>query len=90
MMKIYADRAMRAAPGPLPGDRHQTGTVVNWLRGKGYGFIAPDGGAGDIFCHVRNVTGKMDLTPGERVRFEVGTNPKNGKTEAKDVTLLDG
>lgn len=49
------------------------GTVKRWLAGKGYGFIAPEDGDGDVFVHISDIVGGRSLTEGERVEFEVRT-----------------
>ena len=65
-----------------------TGTVKMFDAGKGFGFIRRDTG-GDIFVHVRNCAGNIEaLETGQRVRFEEGTDGRNGKPEANAVTLI--
>jgi cold shock CspA family protein len=84
MSATYADRMMTAG-----ADRVLRGTIKQWTD-NGYGFIkAADGGA-DIFCHIREVLGEHhELHVGDQVTFELGTNPRNGRTEAKRVQLIE-
>ena len=58
------------------------GTVKFWKPESGYGFIAQDGGdaAPDVFVHASEV---------QRVRFNVASNPKNGRDHATDLELLE-
>lgn len=57
----------------------QTG-VVKWFNDqKGFGFIASDGGGGDVFVHYSAITGQgghKTLTQGQRVEFTVEQGPK--------------
>jgi cold shock protein len=79
----YEDRMMSAG-----ADRTLSGTVKRW-NDNGYGFIKPDSGA-DVFVHIREVLGGRDeLYAGDRVSYELGTNPRNGRTEAKRVTVIE-
>ncbi|MFO7253537.1 MAG: cold-shock protein [Actinomycetes bacterium] len=48
--------------------------TVKWFNSeKGYGFIAPDGGAPDVFVHFSEIIGNgyRSLEDGQRVEFEV-------------------
>ncbi|MGQ3276485.1 MAG: cold-shock protein, partial [Shinella sp.] len=48
--------------------------TVKWFNGtKGYGFIAPDDGASDIFVHISAVerAGLRSLAEGQKVNYEV-------------------
>jgi CspA family cold shock protein len=57
------------------------GKVIWFNNPRGYGFIKPDDGSGDMFVHFSNIVaepGKFKtLTAGQAVSFVVGTN-KNG------------
>ncbi len=55
---------------------------------RGFGFIRRQNGE-DVFVHVSQ-TGQLILEKGERVEFEVGENPRTGKLEAKNVSIIDG
>jgi CspA family cold shock protein len=53
--------------------------TVKWFNSeKGYGFIAPDGGAPDVFVHFSEIVGNgyRSLEDGQRVEFEVTQGQK--------------
>jgi cold shock protein len=53
--------------------------TVKWFNGdKGFGFIAPDGGAQDVFVHFSAIdgTGFRTLEENQRVEFEVEQGTK--------------
>ncbi|MCP5285367.1 MAG: cold shock domain-containing protein [Burkholderiaceae bacterium] len=54
------------------------GTVKWFNDAKGFGFIEPDGGGGDVFAHFSAVQmdGFRTLKQGSRVIFEVVQGPK--------------
>ena len=62
-----------------------TGTVKWFNLQKGFGFIAPDDGGNDAFVHVSAVerAGMGDLREGQKVGFELVSDPKNGKMSAE-------
>ena len=49
-----------------------TGTVKFFNATKGFGFIAPDGGAKDVFVHISAVerAGMHSLSEGQKVTFD--------------------
>jgi CspA family cold shock protein len=64
-----------------------TGTIKWFDAGKGYGFIARDGGA-DVFVHQSAIQaeGYRTLAEGQRVEFEVEQGAKGAK--ANNVVAL--
>lgn len=54
------------------------GTVKWFNDAKGFGFIEPDGGGGDVFAHFSAVQmeGFRTLKQGSRVSYELVQGPK--------------
>ncbi|MCK0515658.1 cold-shock protein [Williamsia sp. DF01-3] len=53
--------------------------TVKWFNGeKGFGFIAPDGEADDVFVHYSEIQGNgyRTLNEDQRVEFEIGQGAK--------------
>ena len=63
-VRVTGDRAADAPLGVL-------GTVSWYEPGKGYGFITPDGGRGEIFVHSSAIVGGGVISDGQRVAFLV-------------------
>ena len=65
------------------------GTVAWYDEDKGFGFINPDSGAGDVFVHARALAeGLTWLAEGDRVAYEVASGDKG--PQARDVHLVRG
>nr|WP_322788495.1 cold shock domain-containing protein [Allokutzneria albata] len=63
------------------------GTVAWYDEDKGFGFINPDSGAGDVFVHARALAeGLTWLAEGDRVAYEVASGDKG--PQARDVHLV--
>ena len=66
-----------------------TGVVKFYNADRGFGFITRDDGMKEMFVHISNCAEHIEeLSEGQRVQFEEGISPKNGKLEAKRVVLL--
>jgi CspA family cold shock protein len=66
-----------------------TGTVKWFNPTKGYGFIAPDDGAKDVFVHISAVTrsGLGSLHEGQRISFELERG-QQGKVAAVNLKAV--
>lgn len=55
-----------------------TGQVKWFNNAKGFGFILPDGGGGDLFAHYSAITmeGYKTLKAGQAVSFDIIEGPK--------------
>jgi len=64
-----------------PGSK--TGQVLKWDEERGFGFIKPDDGDEDLFCHRSSLQGgATSLSKGEKVRFDSEYDEKKGKSRA--------
>jgi len=54
------------------------GTVKWFNADKGYGFIAPDDGSGDVFVHFSAIeaSGYRSLEENQKVEYQVTQGPK--------------
>ncbi len=72
-------------------DAMTIGTVKWFNTEKGYGFIAPDDGSGDVFVHVTALqdSGLAYLSEGERLSFDIGLNTRTNKNKAINLRPMD-
>ncbi|MCC2112929.1 MAG: cold-shock protein [Hyphomicrobiales bacterium] len=66
--------------------------TVKWFNGqKGYGFIQPDDGSRDVFVHITAVerAGLYELREGQKISYELTTDPRSGKSSASDLKAMD-
>ena len=80
------------APPPRPARLQQlTATSPRFNTVKGYGFITPDNGGGDVFVHQTQIyaRGFRSLAEGENVEFEIEMD-QNGRERAVSVTGPEG
>ncbi len=67
-----------------------TGTVKWFNRGRGYGFISPDGDEQDMFVHISAVerAGLVTLYEGQHVTYEV-TRDRRGRPSAVNLSVAE-
>ncbi|MFL9828682.1 cold-shock protein [Rhodoplanes sp. SY1] len=67
------------------------GTVKWFDSQKGYGFITVDGAETETFVHSDAIERACltGLREGQKVTFEIVTDPETGKTWAERLTALD-
>jgi len=66
-----------------------TGTVKWFNDTKGFGFIKPDDGGGDVFVHISAVekSGLRTLKEEQAIEYELHTDERRGKTSAVDLKV---
>ena len=64
------------------------GVVVGFKDDRGFGFIRPDGGGGDVFVHAGDIANADKLNQGQRVSFEIIMDEKRGKSRADRVRVI--
>ena len=67
-----------------------TGTVKWFNTVKGYGFIQPDNGGKDVFLHISALeqAGISAPSEGQKISFELQTDPRSGRTSAGNVKAV--
>ena len=65
-----------------------TGTVIKFDAGRGYGFIAPNGGGRDTFVHFTGIIadGFRTLNEGEVVSYDL--EPSDKGPRAVNVSVI--
>lgn len=78
------------ARGPAPAAGPGTGTVKWFNPTKGFGFIQPDVGSGDVFVHISAVerAGLRGLDEGQKVGYEIENDKRTGKASAENLRVL--
>lgn len=66
-----------------------TGRVKMFKEDRGFGFLKPDDGGPDVFFHVSSLREGDSIVAGVAVKFELGADPKSGRTKATSVDLVE-
>lgn len=73
----------------------ESGAIARWNIKKGFGFIQPEGGGDDLFCHISEVKhGKTNHGvgavphPGDKVKFTRKLDEDRGQIQASQVLLF--
>ena len=87
-----ASAELRAPPpiafGPEAGDGLETGVVVRWNEEKGFGFLKPDGGGEDVFCHCQSIVDGASLPQNAHVRYRRKYDSRADKDRAEEVVII--
>lgn len=67
-----------------------TGTVKWFNTIKGYGFLTPSDGTGDVFVHISavNRAGLGTITEGQTLSYDLYQDPKKGKSSAVNLKVV--
>ena len=63
---------------------------MKWFNAqKGFGFIQPSDGSGDVFVHISAVerAGLTDLREGQPIAYEIDQDRRTGKSSATNLRL---
>ena len=85
------DRPAREGPAPGGGRSAAGAGVVKWFNAqKGFGFIQPNDGGGDVFVHISAVerAGLRGLDEGQAVSYEIEQDRRTGKSSAGHSTHI--
>jgi len=63
-----------------------TGSGARWNSDRGFGFIEPDGGGDDVFCHTSDIVDGQMLADGAKVEFDMVYEEAKGKYRARNVS----
>jgi CspA family cold shock protein len=64
------------------------GVAVGFKDDRGFGFIRPNDGGGDVFVHARDIANADKLNQGQRVSFEIVTDDRRNKPRADRAGVI--
>merc|ERR1719183_3058763 len=67
------------------GGKRVKGIACKW-HDRGFGFIKPNDGGEDVFCHVSGLQSGNCLREGDEVEFEVAWDERQNKYRATEVS----
>ena len=79
------DRDRDSAPAAAAPEGSRSGTCARWHAERGFGFITPDDGGEDVFCHVSSITDGNALPEGQKVTYDKEFDEQRGKERAQNV-----
>eukprot|EP00310_Coccolithus_braarudii_P023741 CAMPEP_0183350486 /NCGR_PEP_ID=MMETSP0164_2-20130417/19176_1 /TAXON_ID=221442 /ORGANISM="Coccolithus pelagicus ssp braarudi, Strain PLY182g" /LENGTH=97 /DNA_ID=CAMNT_0025522411 /DNA_START=64 /DNA_END=353 /DNA_ORIENTATION=+ len=82
----YRERSRSRSPGRGGGGRGKSSGVAQRWNAKGFGFIKPDDGGEDLFCHFSSIEDGNCLSDGAKVWFVKAYDDRKGKDHAEQVT----
>jgi cold shock CspA family protein len=71
---------------PVARAGFQSGIALRWNAERGFGFIKPDQGDEDVFCHVSAIKGGNRLRDGASCEFKIEYDDCRGKHHAAEVS----
>jgi len=81
---VLGDRSPPRGGGGGDGERF-TGIALRWNE-KGFGFIKPDDGGDDLFCHFSGIQDGRCLIEGSKVSYRKSYDDRKQKDRAEEVT----
>jgi cold shock CspA family protein len=74
-----------------PAVESEKGTVMRWNFERGFGFIQPESGGEDLFCHVSALLdGDGSVQEGDEVTYTKQFNARKGNYAAVDCKMVEG
>merc|ERR1712023_454784 len=68
-----------------------TGVMKRWNSEKGFGFISPDDGDSDIFCHANDLLdGDGSVREGDKCKYRIEFDDRKGKDHAVNCERIGG
>lgn len=65
-----------------------TGKIKFFDEVRGFGFVIPDDGGGDLYLNARGCLSGYWPCEGDKVEYRIGAHP-DGKPRADKVALID-